>query len=411
MVVLPKYLGMRLLLVDNAHIYKTPDGRLYAPSIYNDDFFKRYLSVFEEVHFLAKTKYVDTIDPDRFIGLTASGLKVIELPWYQGLFEMISVFWGLMRVYRSAGDACECAIFRVCQMESYFSFLIRRNRSPFFLEVVNDPDTFTDLPKLMQLVNKFMLRVMLNSARGASFVTERILQKKYLPAAPRPEFLEAYYSSVELPKNMFGKPKQYSRESCKRMTLVHVANSIMDDTKGHVALLKAVKYVRESGCFLKLVLIGDGPFVEKLRLLVTETLRIEQSVEFIGRLHDRRELFARLYAADMFVYPTRLEGLPRSLIEAMAAGLPCLSTPIAGIPELLRGEYLFSPTDYEGFALKIIALIGRPEELERMSQENLDMAYKYEADILNARRRDFYSGVRKIALDYAEATRLAKHCD
>jgi glycosyltransferase involved in cell wall biosynthesis len=400
---------MRLLLVDNAHIYKTPDGKLYAPSIYNDDFFKRYLSVFEEVHFLAKTKHVDTIDPDRFIELTASGLKVIELPWYQGVLEMSSVFRGLMHVYRSAGDTCECAIFRVCQMESYFSFLIRQNRSPFFLEVVNDPDTFTDLPRFMQLVNKFMLRIMLKTARGASFVTERILQNKYLPATRSADFLEAHYSSVELPKSVFGKPKQYSRESCGRMTLVHVANSIMDDTKGHIALLKAVKHVRDSGYFLKLVLIGDGPFAEDLRLLATETLGIEKSVDFIGRLHDRRELFERLYTADMFVYPTRLEGLPRSLIEAMAAGLPCLSTPIAGIPELLRSEYLFAPTDYEGFALKIIALIERPEELQRMSQENLDMARKYEADILNARRRTFYSGIRNIVLDDAEATKIERH--
>ena len=53
---------MKLLVVDNAHIYKTKEGKYYSTSIYDNSFFKRYLNVFDSVRFCAKVKLVDEVD-------------------------------------------------------------------------------------------------------------------------------------------------------------------------------------------------------------------------------------------------------------------------------------------------------------------------------------------------------------
>ena len=58
---------------------------------------------------------------------------------------------------------------------------------------------------------------------------------------------------------------------------------------------------------------------------------------------------AELKKNDVFIFPSKSEGLPRAVIEAMAVGLPCLSTPVGGIPELIDEEYLFDPLDEMGF--------------------------------------------------------------
>lgn len=389
---------MRILLVDNAHMYRTPDGRLFTPSIYDATFFSRYLDVFDEVCFLAKTKHVAVIDEKRFIHVDIERLRIVELPWYQGLRQMLGVLPHLFKAYRLAGLDCDAMIYRVCQIESFLSFLLRRSRVPFVLEVVNDPATFTTLPKPLLQFNIWMLRRMLHRCAGASFVTARVLQEKYLPGAKTRDvgFFQSHYSSVEIRAENYRGPRQFP-QSLKRLRIVHVANSIADDIKGHTTLLRAVSLMAAQGRFVSVRFIGDGPFVPALKTLARETLGIEENVEFVGRVHDRSKLFEMLLDADIFVYPTQLEGLPRSLIEAMAVGLPALSTPIAGIPELLKREYLFEPGDHEAFARKLMALMENPQEMESMSRENLAVARHYENTALNARRRRFYEQTRSAA--------------
>lgn len=386
---------MKILLVDNAHIFKMPDGRMFTPSIYGDSFFLRYLDVFDEVCFLAKTKHVEYLDETQFVQIHLEGhrFSLIELPWYQGLLDMTRKLFGLVLAYRNAGKDCDCVIYRVCQIESYFSFFLKKARIPVYLEVVNDPATFISMPRLFRLINAAVLKLMLRQAQGASFVTNRILQEKYLPKNRSDYFIEGSYSSVELPHELFGVEKNFEDIECRIFKIVHVANFIADDTKGHVALLKTMRLLTDRRTPVRLHIIGDGPYVPQLKRIAAE-LGVTASVDFVGRFHDRAALLRRLAECDLFLYPTELEGLPRALIESMAVGLPCLSTPIAGIPELLDDCYLFSPDDHCAFADKICELIGDPAELEQMSRINISVARRYEASLLRQKRRDFYSKIR-----------------
>ena len=89
--------------------------------------------------------------------------------------------------------------------------------------------------------------------------------------------------------------------------------------------------------------------------------------------------------------------MPRVLIEAMAVGLPCLSTPVNGIPELLDAKYLFDPDDVEGFTNKIESLLHTPSELKEMSVNNLEHAQEYKDSVLQSRRDIFYKKLKCIA--------------
>ena len=124
-------------------------------------------------------------------------------------------------------------------------------------------------------------------------------------------------------------------------------------------------------------------------------LQIREAVTFTGRISDPQKLLSILKGADMFVFPTYAEGLPRAIIEAMSLGLPCLSTARDGIPELLKPEYMFSPSDVHGFANKIRTLIQNPDEMNAMSKENLETALKYTFERLETRRTAFYKNLKK----------------
>lgn len=129
---------------------------------------------------------------------------------------------------------------------------------------------------------------------------------------------------------------------------------------------------------------------------MAESLGIGDKVQFTGFLSSSDEVRSKLLEADLFIFPTKAEGLPRAIIEAMAVGLPCLSTPVNGIPELLPSRYMFNPMDVEGFTMEVERLIKHPEEMSQMSQTNVNKARNYEYDKLNERRRIFYTKLKKL---------------
>ncbi len=388
--------SIALLLVDNAHIYRTPDGRYYSSALYDIGFFLRYLKVFNRVRFLAKTRYVEKVDPEKHIPLSVPGLEIHELPWTQGLKGLIKKLPLALTRYISAHRGADCAIYRVSQLESYLAYMCRDRKAPFFLEVVNDPETFIHLRPALRYVNQRMLRLMLGQASGASFVTKRILQAKYLTEERHAleDFVTSHYSSIELNEEWFSTPLEF-KDRIEKLHLAHISNSIDNDIKGHEPAIRIVAKLKERGVDASISFIGDGSYVEQLKQMAAG-LGISDRVHFVGRINGRHELLGYLSQFDLFLYPTRLEGLPRAVIEAMAVGLPVLSTPIAGIPELLAPEYMFEPDDIDGFAGAVARLRARPEELGLMSKTNIDKAREYSSDILDARRTDFYSRLKSI---------------
>ena len=106
--------------------------------------------------------------------------------------------------------------------------------------------------------------------------------------------------------------------------------------KGQLLLLRALLQLRSRGLIVHLQLVGDGPDRSHLEAFV-RTHSLEQQVTFAGaRNHD--ETLQLLSTADICVLASFAEGIPVALMEAMAMGIPCISTFTAGIPELLHHE-------------------------------------------------------------------------
>ncbi|PLR76025.1 hypothetical protein CU633_17855 [Bacillus sp. V3-13] len=393
---------MKVLVTDNAHLYKTPDGKYYTPSIYNYEFFQRYLNVFDEVRFVSKTKYVNSIDESKFLLVSRKGLEIYELPWYQGLKGLIKNIFKLIFRYRKVFDGCDCYIFRVAQLESYLAYLIGNSGGkPYALEIVNDPAASTDVKGIFKWINVYTLKFMVKRAHGVSYVTKNYLQKKY-PRIPKSKvkslddsFFEGSYSSIELPERYILKPKRYTKRK-NSFEVIHVANTINGFSKGHKTLIEVIRLVSDKGYNVTACCIGDGDSVSEFQQYA-QSLGISERIKFTGRIHSNEVLMHRLAQSDLFLFPSYYEGLPRSVIEAQAAGLPCLSTPVGGIPELLPEKYLFKPDDSPGFADKLIELINNPEELEQMSHYNIKIAKNYSSEKLSMERNAFYKKLQRLA--------------
>lgn len=103
--------------------------------------------------------------------------------------------------------------------------------------------------------------------------------------------------------------------------------------KGHLVLLHAVERLRSRGIETKTILIGHGPARSDIESAVAD-LELGDCVELTGAL-EQTEIAEVLRTADVFCLPSFAEGLPVSIMEAMAVGVPVVTTYISGIPELV----------------------------------------------------------------------------
>ena len=134
--------------------------------------------------------------------------------------------------------------------------------------------------------------------------------------------------------------------------------------KNHALLIEAFARVHASTP-LYLLLVGSGELEHAVREQVAG-LGLENRVRFLGIRADVADI---LRASDVFVLSSRWEGNPMSVMEAMAAGLPVVSTAVGGVPELVReGEtgLLVPSEDAEALAQAIQALVDDPARRQAM---------------------------------------------
>lgn len=103
--------------------------------------------------------------------------------------------------------------------------------------------------------------------------------------------------------------------------------------KGHIVLLQAMRLLADEGLRLQLRLIGSGPYQPEIETEI-ERLKLTDSVKLLG-MRSPSDVSDELRRADAFCLPSFAEGVPISIMEAMAMGVPVISTSVGGIPELL----------------------------------------------------------------------------
>lgn len=121
-------------------------------------------------------------------------------------------------------------------------------------------------------------------------------------------------------------------------------------------LIKAMQFLPGS---VRLQIAGNGPLESKLKNLVRQ-LHLEERVQFLGNL-SHEELPKYLWQSDGFCRPSLSEGLGNAFLEAMAAGLPVVATPVGGIPDFFtNGE------------TGLFCKVGDPQDIARQIQRILD---------------------------------------
>jgi glycosyltransferase involved in cell wall biosynthesis len=414
---------MRLLVSTEHHFWRDREGLVVPapPAVVDYNFWRRYLEVFSEVVVLARVGPRVLREEATSMRADGPGVTFLPLPDYAGPWGYLRSLRSLSLGIREGVSACGAYILRVPGSVGSATWReIRREGKPFALEVVADPwdllapEAATSWARPVARYRWVRdLREMCRESCAISYVTREALQKRY-PSGPRT--WTTHVSSVELDNAIADQLQIEERIHRVRAVIsgggagrnlirIGFVGMFYQLYKGPDILLRAIAICRQRFPNLDVALVGDGKKLAPMRNLARQ-LGLADCVQFVGSLPPGEQIYRFLDDVDLFVLPSRQEGLPRAIIEAMARGCPCIGTTVGGVSELIPPEDLVPPNDVNAVAGKIVEVLSDPARMERTVRRNCEAAKQYLPEILSERRREFYRKVRDLA--YQTGTAVAR---
>ncbi len=166
----------------------------------------------------------------------------------------------------------------------------------------------------------------------------------------------------------------------------------LNRNKNHKVILRALAKLNDPQ--IHYFLAGDGPLKGKLAML-SKTLGIDNNVHFLGY---RRDIPSLLKNADIYVFPSFREGLGMASIEAMATGLPIVTSNRHGINDYSENGktgFKYDPNNAEGFAEGIRTILNNDALKREMGEYNIGVSKRFTIDASMARMSEIYGEIFK----------------
>lgn len=394
---------MKLLLILENHFFVNSNGEIWCDRVVDYNFLKRYMTSFSEIIVCGRTD--DSNQGIYKLKVSGPNVSFRKLPNFYGVKGLIKNLFKIRKLIGQYANQADVILYRVPTPLSLFTYkeIIKRNKVLGVEFMISADKMIEGKGFIKKILNKKVDNIakdICQKANGVSYVTDYVLQQKYpsksiILGKETSDFFTTSYSTIELDKNSLELRNWEKNEIPAKFKIIHIG--FMDTyRKGQDILIRALKILINDGYNVDLTLIGDGKKREEFEKL-SHDLEIEKNVSFLGSIKDKQIIFDCLKKSHLLVFPTESEGLPRTIIEAMAVGLPCISSPVDGVVELLDDEYLVEKRTPEAYSKKIEELLNDWEKMIKAGNENYNKALKYENSILNNKRQLFYKKLSDLA--------------
>lgn len=374
-------------------IYKDVNG-VYCSTTLTDDLFRRYFCVVDELIVATRVYSLDkTYNEAHQERITLPHIHVLELPNLNGVRDYLLKQADVRRILIEKIGKSDMIFIRGGMIALLAVDVAKKLNKPYLLEcggcAWEGYWNHSLKGKLIAPYMEYRERVDVRDASYVIYVTEKWLQKRY-PTKAR----HVTYASNVILKNidknaLLSRIEKIKRWDNKKTIVIGTTAAVNNRAKGHQYVMKAIKE-------LKLVfdiryeMVGGGS--RDYLQTVAAKEGVENNIVFKGQL-SHEEVLKWLDNVDVYIQPSKQEGLPRSLIEAMSRGCPAVGSRIAGIPELLQEEMLFKA----GSISQLVNVLKRTftSDLSVYAVKNYKKACEYEIGILNKRREKIYKLYRK----------------
>lgn len=378
-----------LLFAHDNQFIMDDKGRLFSGGGFSDGVFRRYLAVCERLVVVGRYQVIESPGALGYEPIMLSNVSFIPMEnpnSIQGLFQRSKIRSKMDEIVRN----CDGVIGRASALGNMAIASAKKLGKPYVREVVGcsfEPLWYHGswLGKLYAPYSFLRARRLTREAPYVVYVTESFLQKRY---PTRGKWINC--SNVELDdfddKILERRLRRIDSKTDGEPLILGTIGAVHVRYKGQEGVIRALAKLRQiglDGFRYEIVGGGDQSYLRK----IARKYGVADQVDFLGRM-TRKEVFQWLDKIDLYIQPSKTEGLPRALIEAMSRGLPCLGTRVGGIPELLTDECLFSRRKTAQALVARLSGLSK-DWMKQQAKRNFMESQEYAREAIETRRREF----------------------
>lgn len=266
--------------------------------------------------------------------------------------------------------------------------LAKKLNKPYIVEMVGCPwDSLWNHSMKGKMIAPYMWRTTrqhLKDAKYVVYVTNEFLQNRYPTNGE-----SVNCSNVELPQTEDSVLDSRIKKihTSEEKIIIGTAAALNVRYKGQQYIIEAISKLKREGikCEYQLVGWGDSSYLKEK----AKQFKVEDCIKFVGTL-PHEEVFSWIDNIDIYAQPSRQEGLPRALIEAMSRGCPAIGAKSGGIPELLEKEYVFSNKKTNIDEICSIIRSYNKEKMLKQAKRNFMEAKQYNKESIQKRRKSLF---------------------
>jgi glycosyltransferase involved in cell wall biosynthesis len=370
-------------------MYRDCNG-VYCNTTITSQMFSRYFQVVDKLIVVIRTFHLDkTYEEANLKKVELNGLEFVEIPNINSIKGFLIEKPKYKKLIEAQVEKADLIFARMPSVISDITINIaRRKKKKYMVEVGGCAwDAFWNHGLIGKMVAPFMY---FNEVKGvknadfASYVTENWLQKRYPCNCPTVSASNVYLEKLDervLEKRL----NKIQNKSKNSHFIIGTTAAVNVRYKGQEYIIRAISELNKQGYDFEYELVGggDNTFLKRL----TKRLGVEDKVRFKGILLNN-DVITWLNSIDIYAQPSKQEGLPRALIEAMSVGCPAIGSTTAGIPELLQDETIFNNGNINQICNILKKLVSI--DLQEIAERNFNKAREYELVRLDNKRNEIY---------------------
>lgn len=379
---------MRIVLAHDVKMY-IKNSEIFTSGGINDTKLKRYKFFFQNIELICREIELEN-EGTNLSKITIDGISRVSLKKLTDIFNLKKRNEIKKSILKSDGV--------IALLPSFIGlitiFYAKKYKKKYLIELQGCPwDVLKNLGlkgKVIAPLLYLLTKIAVNDTKFCLYVTNQFLQNRYKTKGKSIGVSDVviYKNSYDILKKRINKIKKISP---KDKIIIGTLGSIEAPYKGHEYIIKILK---EIGMKYEYQIVGPGNSNELEKKIYKN--KVQNQVKIIGTL-PHTQIFDWLDEIDIYIQPSKTEGLPRALVEAMSRGCFCLGSDIGGIPELLDKDCLFKVGDIAEIREKILNI--SKNNLYEQAKRNWEKSKEFSTEILSKKRNDFYKEFYKRLTD------------